>query len=150
MLHSENKLKVSRKHFFDASYTKQTRPPHLFMIWYVLFQSWSAMLGLTAFHKMIAALASGRRVMRLDTQNADGTDTYLPPLLTSVPLRMNFPWSWTIQLHRGLEVKPLSDLRASLFEGPLAACLETDKMRTDHDTGIAYTSALTQKQLRRQ
>ncbi len=67
------------------------------------------MLGLTAFDKIIAALTSRRRLMRLDTQNADGTDTYLPPPLTSVPLTMNVPWSWTIQLHRGLEVKHLSD-----------------------------------------
>ena len=67
------------------------------------------MLGLTAFDKMIAALTSRRRLMRLETQNADSSDIYLPPPLTSVPLTMNVPWSWPIQLHRDLEVKPLSD-----------------------------------------
>lgn len=96
----------------------------------------------TAFHEMLAALASEGRLMRLYTQNVDGIETSLPPLMTSVPLTMKGPWPRTIQLHGGLEkmvcskCNHLSDFQASLFEGPspplCAACLETDKVRTDH------------------
>lgn len=96
----------------------------------------------TAFHEMLAALASEGRLMRLYTQNVDGIDTSLPPLVTSVPLSMKGPWPRTIQLHGGLEkmvcskCNHLSNFQASLFEGPspplCAACLETDKVRTDH------------------
>lgn len=80
--------------------------------------------------------------MRLYTQNVDGIDTSLPPLVTTVPLSMKGPWPRTIQLHGGLEkmvcskCNHLSDFEAALFEGPLpppcTACMETDKVRTDH------------------
>lgn len=96
----------------------------------------------TAFHQMLATLASQGRLMRLYTQNVDGIDTSLPPLVTTVPLSMKGPWPRTIQLHGGLEkmvcskCNHLSDFEAALFEGPLpppcTACMETDKVRTDH------------------
>lgn len=96
----------------------------------------------TAFHQMLATLAKEGRLMRLYTQNVDGIDTSLPPLVTSVPLSMKGPWPRTIQLHGGLEkmvcskCNHLSDFEAALFDGPLpppcTACMETDKVRTDH------------------
>lgn len=96
----------------------------------------------TVFHHMLAALASEGRLMRLYTQNVDGIDTSLPPLETSVPLNSKGPWPRTIQLHGGLEkmvcskCNILSDFEPALFNGPVpplcTACVETDKVRTDH------------------
>lgn len=96
----------------------------------------------TAFHQMLATLASEGRLMRLYTQNVDGIDTSLPPLETSVPLSMKGPWPRTIQLHGGLEKMVCSKCHhvavfdAAQFEGPLPppcpACMETDKVRTYH------------------
>lgn len=96
----------------------------------------------TAFHQMLATLASEGRLMRLYTQNVDGIDTSLPPLETSVPLGMKGPWPRTIQLHGGLEKMVCSKCNhiavfdAAQFEGPLPppcpACTETDKVRTYH------------------
>ncbi len=96
----------------------------------------------TAFHHMLAALASEGRLMRLYTQNVDGIDTSLPPLETSVPLSSKGPWPRTIQLHGGLEkmvcskCNILSEFEPALFKGPVpplcTACVETDKVRTDH------------------
>ena len=96
----------------------------------------------TAFHQMLATLANEGRLMRLYTQNVDGIDTSLPPLVTSIPLSMKGPWPRTIQLHGGLgkmvcsKCNHLSDFEAALFQGPLpppcTACMETDKVRTDH------------------
>lgn len=96
----------------------------------------------TAFHQMLATLASEGRLMRLYTQNVDGIDTSLPPLGTSVPLSMKGPWPRTIQLHGGLEkmvcskCNHLAVFDAAQFEGPLPppcpACTETDKVRTYH------------------
>lgn len=96
----------------------------------------------TVFHHMLAALASEGRLMRLYTQNVDGIDTSLPPLETSVPLNSKGPWPRTIQLHGGLEkmvcskCNVLSDFEPALFNGPVpplcTACVETDKVRTDH------------------
>ena len=96
----------------------------------------------TAFHHMLAALASEGRLMRLYTQNVDGIDTSLPPLHTNVPLNNKGPWPRTIQLHGGLEkmvcskCNILSDFEPALFNGPVPplcnACVETDKVRTDH------------------
>lgn len=96
----------------------------------------------TAFHQMLASIAAEGRLMRLYTQNVDGIEASLPPLMTSVPLGMKGPWPRTIQLHGGLEkmvcskCSHLSDFEAGLFQGPLpppcTACMETDKVRTDH------------------
>lgn len=96
----------------------------------------------TAFHQMLATLASEGRLMRLYTQNVDGIDTSLPPLKTSVPLSMKGPWPRTIQLHGGLKkmvcskCNHLAEFDAAQFEGPLPppcpACTETDKVRTYH------------------
>lgn len=141
-LRSEHKLKASGKHLFDASVYQTDSSTSSF---HDMVRSLSKLVSNarpTAFHEMLAALASEGRLMRLYTQNVDGIDTSLPPLMTSVPLSMKGPWPRTIQLHGGLEkmvcskCNHLSDFQASLFEGPspplCAACLETDKVRTDH------------------
>lgn len=141
-LRSEHKLKASGKHLFDASVYQTDSSTSSF---HDMVRSLSKLVSNarpTAFHEMLAALASEGRLMRLYTQNVDGIDTSLPPLMTSVPLNMKGPWPRTIQLHGGLEkmvcskCNHLSDFQASLFEGPspplCTACLETDKVRTDH------------------
>lgn len=141
-LRSEHKLKASGKHLFDASVYQTDSSTSSF---HDMVRSLSKLVSNarpTAFHEMLAALASEGRLMRLYTQNVDGIDTSLPPLMTSVPLSMKGPWPRTIQLHGGLEkmvcskCNHLSDFQASLFEGPspplCAACLETDRVRTDH------------------
>ncbi|MCJ1266504.1 hypothetical protein MMC22_006389 [Lobaria immixta] len=141
-LRSEYKLKASGKHLFDASVYQTDSSTSSF---HDMVRSLSKLVSNarpTAFHQMLATLASEGRLMRLYTQNVDGIDTSLPPLVTSVPLGMKGPWPRTIQLHGGLEkmvcskCNHLSDFEAALFEGPLPppcpACMETDKVRTDH------------------
>lgn len=95
----------------------------------------------TIFHEMLATLASEGRLMRLYTQNVDGIDTSLPPLITKVPLENKGPWPQTIQLHGSLEkmvctkCNKLSPFEATLFSGPVpplcTQCVENDQIRTD-------------------
>lgn len=141
-LRSEHKLKASGKHLFDASVYQTDSATSSF---HDMVRSLSKLVGEarpTAFHQMLATLASEGRLMRLYTQNVDGIDTSLPPLETSIPLSMKGPWPRTIQLHGGLEkmvcskCNHLSEFQAALFQGPLpppcTACMETDKVRTYH------------------
>lgn len=141
-LRSEHKLKASGKHLFDASVYQTDSSTSSF---HDMVRSLSKLVSdarPTAFHQMLATLANEGRLMRLYTQNVDGIDTSLPPLVTSIPLSMKGPWPRTIQLHGGLEkmvcskCRHLSDFEAALFQGPLpppcTACVETDKVRTDH------------------
>ena len=96
----------------------------------------------TEFHHMLAKLASGGRLHRLYTQNVDGIETSMPPLETKVPLSHKGPWPRTVQLHGGLEKMVcskchlISDFEPALFNGseapPCKACVETDKIRTNH------------------
>ena len=95
----------------------------------------------TMFHEMLATLASEGRLLRLYTQNVDGIDTSLPPLVTKVPLENKGPWPRTIQLHGSLEqmvctkCNKLSPFEATLFNGPIPPlciqCVENDQIRTD-------------------
>ena len=141
-LRSENKLKASGKHLFDASVYQTDSSTSSF---HDMVRSLSHMVSAakpTAFHQLLATLASQGRLMRLYTQNVDGIDTSLPPLETTVPLSMKGPWPRTIQLHGGLEkmvcskCNHLSDFEPALFDGPqppfCTICMETDKVRTDH------------------
>lgn len=141
-LRGEHKLKASGKHLFDASVYQTDSATSSF---HDMVRSLSKLVGEarpTAFHQMLATLASEGRLMRLYTQNVDGIDTSLPPLETSVPLSMKGPWPRTIQLHGGLEkmvcskCNHLAMFDAAQFEGPLPppcpACTETDKVRTYH------------------
>ena len=95
----------------------------------------------TMFHEMLATLGSEGRLLRLYTQNVDGIDTSLPPLVTKVPLQNKGPWPRTIQLHGSLEqmvctkCNKLSPFEAALFSGPVpplcTQCVENDQIRTD-------------------
>lgn len=95
----------------------------------------------TAFHQMLATLASEGRLLRLYTQNVDGIDTSLPPLATDVPLDRKGPWPRTVQLHGSLEkmvcskCNALKDFDAALFDGPVpplcTVCVDLDKVRTE-------------------
>jgi NAD-dependent histone deacetylase SIR2 len=94
----------------------------------------------TPFHHMLATLAEEGRLLRLYSQNVDGIDTALQPLVTTVPLNKKGPWPKTIQLHGGLEKMVcskcghLSDFQGALFEGPeppsCTECETTDIVRT--------------------
>lgn len=141
-LRSDHKLKASGKHLFDASVYQTDSSTSSF---HDMVRSLSKLVGEarpTAFHQMLATLAAEGRLMRLYTQNVDGIDTSLPPLETNIPLSMKGPWPRTIQLHGGLEkmvcskCNHLAEFEAALFEGPLpppcTACMETDKVRTNH------------------
>lgn len=91
---------------------------------------------------MLAKLARDGRLQRLYTQNVDGIETSLEPLETTVPLSHKGPWPKTVQLHGGLEkmvcskCQVVSEFEPALFIGheapPCNACIETDKIRTDH------------------
>ena len=141
-LRREHKLKSSGKHLFDASVYQTDSSTSSF---HDMVRSLSKLVKdakPTAFHQMLAALAREERLMRLYTQNVDGIDTSLSPLETCIPLSKKGPWPRTVQLHGGLEkmvcskCNHLSDFDATLFDGPLpppcTACVETDRVRTDH------------------
>ena len=95
----------------------------------------------TAFHQMLATLASEGRLLRLYTQNVDSLDTSLPPLATKVPLESRGPWPQTIQLHGSLEnmvctkCSVLKPFDATLFDGPsppsCEVCKLHDEVRTE-------------------
>lgn len=97
----------------------------------------------TAFHHMLATLAHEGRLLRLYTQNVDGLETTLPPLVTRVPLaREDRAWPKTVQLHGSLakmvcaKCHAVSDFESELFEGPVPplckACEAQDIVRTEH------------------
>ena len=142
ILREEHKLKASGKHLFDASVYQTDAATSSFhdMVRGLSEQATAAQP--TAFHHLLAKLASDGRLMRLYTQNVDGIETSMPPLETKVPLSNKGPWPRTVQLHGGLEKMSCSkchnvfDLEPALFNGaeapPCNHCVETDKIRTDH------------------
>ena len=140
-LKSENKLKASGKHLFDASVYQTNDSTESF---HEMVRTLSRLVSgakPTAFHMMLATLASEGRLMRLYTQNVDGIDTSLPPLATTVPLERKGPWPRTIQLHGSLEkmvcskCNALKDFDPALFDGPIpplcVVCEDLDKIRTE-------------------
>lgn len=141
-LRRDNKLKASGKHLFDASVYQTDSSTTSFHDMVRTLSGLVSGANPTAFHEMLATIASEGRLMRLYSQNVDGIDTSLPPLATSVPLSTKGPWPQTIQLHGSLEkmvcskCNSLSDFNATLFNGPnpppCTVCIETDKIRTDH------------------
>ena len=140
-LKTDNKLKASGKHLFDASVYQTDSSTSSFHEMVSTLSKLVSDAKPTAFHEMLATLASEGRLMRLYTQNVDGIDTSLPPLVTNVPLEPKGPWPRTIQLHGSLEkmvcskCSTLSKFEAALFNGPqpppCQACVEHDKVRTD-------------------
>lgn len=140
-LRSDNKLKTSGKHLFDASVYQTNESTSSF---HDLVRTLSQLVSdarPTAFHEMLATLANEGRLLRLYTQNVDGIDTSLPPLETKVPLERKGPWPRTIQLHGSLEkmvctkCNTLSPFDPKLFSGPVppscAHCAVTDQVRTE-------------------
>lgn len=140
-LRSENKLKASGKHLFDASVYQTDDSTSSFHDMVRTLSQLVSDAKPTLFHEMLATLASEGRLMRLYTQNVDGIDTSLPPLVTKVPLETKGPWPRTIQLHGSLEqmvctkCNKLSPFEAPLFSGPVpplcTQCVENDQIRTD-------------------
>ncbi|KAI9683160.1 MAG: hypothetical protein M1829_005951 [Trizodia sp. TS-e1964] len=139
-LRSQHNLKSSGKHLFDASVYKTGSSTSSF---HDMVRSLSDLVSSTqptAFHQLLASLAQQGRLLRLYSQNVDGIDTSLSPLATEIPLKTKGPWPRTIQLHGGLgtmvcqKCHELSDLKASLFEGPepppCLTCEENDSVRT--------------------
>lgn len=140
-LRSDNKLKASGKHLFDASVYQTDDSTSSFHDMVRTLSQLVSDAKPTMFHEMLATLASEGRLMRLYTQNVDGIDTSLPPLGTEVPLENKGPWPLTIQLHGSLEkmvctkCNKLSPFEAALFSGPVpplcTQCVENDQIRTD-------------------
>lgn len=140
-LRSDNKLKASGKHLFDASVYQTDDSTSSFHDMVRTLSQLVSDAKPTIFHEMLATLASEGRLMRLYTQNVDGIDTSLPPLITKVPLENKGPWPQTIQLHGSLEkmvctkCNKLSPFEAALFSGPVpplcTQCVENDQIRTD-------------------
>ena len=141
-LKSDNKLKTSGKHLFDASVYQTDESTSSFHSMVRELSGKCNTANPTPFHQMLATLASEGRLMRLYTQNVDGLDTSLPPLESSIPLSSKGPWPKTIQLHGSLEkmvctkCNNLKDFNAELFEGPLPppclVCVANDEIRTEH------------------
>ena len=140
-LRSDNKLKASGKHLFDASVYQTDDSTSSFHDMVRTLSQLVSDAKPTVFHEMLATLASEGRLLRLYTQNVDGIDTSLPPLITKVPLENKGPWPQTIQLHGSLETmvctkcNKLSPFEAALFTGPRPPscnqCKENDQIRTD-------------------
>jgi len=140
-LKSENKLKPSGKHLFDASVYQTDDSTSSFHDMVRTLSKKVSGAAPTAFHQMLATLASEGRLLRLYTQNVDGIDTSLPPLASSVPLDRKGPWPRTIQLHGSLEnmvCSKCNSLKAfdpALFDGPVpplcTVCVDLDKVRTE-------------------
>ena len=138
---SDNKLKASGKHLFDASVYQTDDSTSSFHDMVRTLSQLVSDAKPTIFHEMLATLASEGRLMRLYTQNVDGIDTSLPPLITKVPLETKGPWPTTIQLHGSLgkmvctKCNKLSPFEAALFSGPVpplcTQCVENDQIRTD-------------------
>ena len=141
-LRRDHKLKSSGKELFDASVYKDDSSTSNFHDMVRNLSKMSETAQPTAFHRMLARLASEGRLLRLYTQNVDGIETSLPPLATRVPLNHKAPWPKTIQLHGGLEkmmcqkCRQISDFEAQLFQGPTPPlcpeCVAKDTVRTDH------------------
>ncbi|KAI9815892.1 MAG: hypothetical protein M1832_005202 [Thelocarpon impressellum] len=140
-LRSQHNLKASGKHLFDASVYKTDESTSSF---HDMVRSLSHLVSATKpteFHHLLATLAQEGRLLRLYSQNVDGIDTSLPPLVTKVPLNSKGPWPRTIQLHGGLgkmvcqKCHHLSDFEAALFDGPhppsCRECEEMDSVRTN-------------------
>ena len=140
-LRSENKLRASGKHLFDASVYQTDDSTSSFHEMVRTLSRQVSKAKPTAFHEMLATLASEGRLMRLYTQNVDGLDTSLPPLASHVPLDRKGPWPRTIQLHGSLEkmvcskCQTLKDFDPILFDGPVppscTVCVDLDKVRTE-------------------
>lgn len=141
-LREEHKLKASGKHLFDASVYQTDASTSSFHDMVRSLSEQATAAQPTEFHHMLAKLASDGRLHRLYTQNVDGIETSMPPLETKVPLSHKGPWPRTVQLHGGLEkmvcskCHVISDFEPALFNGseapPCNACVETDKIRTNH------------------
>ena len=140
-LRSDNKLKASGKHLFDASVYQTDDSTSSFHDMVRTLSQLVSDAKPTRFHEMLATLASENRLLRLYSQNVDGIDTSLEPLVTKVPLENKGPWPKTIQLHGSLEkmvctkCNKLSPFEAALFSGPIppscTQCVENDQIRTD-------------------
>jgi NAD+-dependent protein deacetylase SIR2 len=141
-LRAEHKLKSSGKELFDASVYKDDSSTSSFHDMVRKLSVLSQDAKPTAFHRLLARLSQEGRLLRLYTQNVDGLESKLPPLVTEVPLRHKAPWPKTIQLHGGLEkmmcqkCRQISDFDQQLFQGSVPPhcpeCLTRDNIRTEH------------------
>lgn len=141
-LRSQQRLKASGKHLFDASVYKHDDSTESFHKMVRDLAQLTRNAKPTPFHHMLASIAEEGRLLRLYSQNVDCIETSMKPLETSVPLNCKGPWPKTIQLHGGLEKMVctkcghLAPFDASLFEGPepppCRVCTEDDLVRTAH------------------
>ncbi|PHH62038.1 hypothetical protein CDD82_2051 [Ophiocordyceps australis] len=137
---SQDKLKASGKHLFDASVYKHDASTISFHTMVRQMARLTRNAAPTPFHHLVASLAKEGRLLRLYSQNIDCIDTSMEPLATKVPLEPKGPWPPTIQLHGGLEKMVctkcghLESFNGELFDGPQAPlceqCKEFDQVRT--------------------
>ncbi|CAN8098787.1 unnamed protein product [Discula destructiva] len=140
-LKDKHKIKGGGKSLFDASVYKDNKSTAEFHNMVRDLSRLTNEAKPTAFHHMLATIASEGRLMRLYTQNVDCLDTSLEPLITNIPLNPKGPWPTTIQLHGGLEkmqctlCSKVVKFDGSLFQGPepplCTACEEHDHIRTE-------------------
>ncbi|KAL7273204.1 hypothetical protein RUND412_003961 [Rhizina undulata] len=136
---TDMKLKTSGKELFDASVYMDSQLTSFFHDMVRNLHSMTAQAAPTAFHHLLATLATQGRLLRLYSQNVDCIDTQLEPLKTMVPLGNKGPWPKTIQLHGGLEKMVcskcgwLSGFEAELFRGSeppdCSECVEMESVR---------------------
>lgn len=140
-LKDKHKIKGGGKSLFDASVYKDNKSTAEFHNMVRDLSRLTKEAKPTAFHHMLATIASEGRLMRLYSQNVDCLDTSLEPLVTNIPLNSKGPWPTTIQLHGGLGkmqctlCNKVAKFDGSLFQGPeppiCTACEEHDHIRTE-------------------
>ncbi|KAF3905494.1 hypothetical protein ABW20_dc0108810 [Dactylellina cionopaga] len=121
---SDYKLKASGKQLFDASVYKDDKSTSDFHDMVRNLHAMSDGAQPTAFHHLLASLATSGRLLRLYTQNVDCIETSLSPLTTKTPLNNKGPWPKTVQLHGGLDkmtcskCRVIKDFTPEIFVGP--------------------------------
>ncbi|KAF2722725.1 DHS-like NAD/FAD-binding domain-containing protein [Polychaeton citri CBS 116435] len=141
-LKAEHKLKGSGKDMFDASVYRDRDSTTVFQAMVKDMSRLTKSAKPTAFHHMLATIASEGRLLRLYSQNVDSIDTSLDPLATRIPLTKDDSGKWprTVQLHGSLakavcsKCNALSDFDAGLFDSsdpPVCGeCVEVNHIRT--------------------
>jgi NAD+-dependent protein deacetylase SIR2 len=132
-------LKGSGKELFDASVYSNDDSTAAF---HSMVQSLHHLMTTaqpTPFHRLLAGLADGGRLLRHYTQNVDGLDTSMSSLATRIPLDSAIPWPRTVQLHGSLtkmvcqKCNIISDFEPARFNGSQAplcdVCTENDAVR---------------------
>ncbi|KAF4947590.1 hypothetical protein FSARC_13935 [Fusarium sarcochroum] len=142
-IEKEYNIKGPRAFLFDASVYKHHETTQSFHAMVRQLFAITQKVKPTPFHRLLAALARDKRLLRLYSQNIDCIDTSMQPLATQIPLKAKGPWPATIQLHGSLgkmfctKCDCLEPFDPKLFEEsgvPLCrSCEAADNARTTRD-----------------